>query len=69
MEKLKNEFAKMLSDKVAAVGTEMDEGGNRAIDGNQLKLDNIWGQLMIKVRAIYSAIIKFTYIHLGNSNF
>jgi hypothetical protein len=58
MEQLKNEFAKMLSDKIAVLQTEMEKSDKRAIDGNQLKLDNIWGQLMIKVRAIYFSIIQ-----------
>jgi hypothetical protein len=53
MEQLKNEFSAMLSDKMAALGTEIGESVKRAIEGNQLKLDNIWGQLMIKVSYLF----------------
>jgi hypothetical protein len=54
-------FAKVLYDKMAERRTEMLEKGKRAIDGNQLKLDNIWGQLMIKVSYIFFYnIITFT---------
>jgi hypothetical protein len=55
MEQLKNEFAKMLSDKMAALIMEMEESGKgkQAVECNQLKLDYIWGQQMIKVTDLF----------------
>jgi hypothetical protein len=53
MEQLKDEFSKMLSDKIVALRKEMDENGKRAIDDNLLELEHIWGQLMIKVGNLF----------------
>jgi hypothetical protein len=33
---------------------EMEETGSQAIDRNQKKLDDIWGQIVIKVRYFFS---------------
>jgi hypothetical protein len=64
MEQLKNEFAKVLSDKIEALRTEMEESSKRTMNTNQLKLDNIWGQQMIKVFYLFSS----TYASLINAN-